>query len=91
MVRSGDAVERLNESSNRLTPGLFGRSRRQRDKKLVNAVRMRAVKLEVCRNVPGFFAEARGRMHHLAGDGVDLARRESFLLLALAAPCEQGH
>jgi hypothetical protein len=59
VMRSGDAVQGLNETRDRRSPGLFGAAGRQRDKEAVCSIRMRAVKLEVRDDVSRLFAETR--------------------------------
>ena len=86
VMRSGHAVQGLNESRYRFPPGLFGAAGRQRDKEVVRSIRMRAIKLEVRSDVSRLFAETRAGMHHFAGDGMDLAWRQTLGMLALAAP-----
>jgi hypothetical protein len=89
-MRSGNPVQGLNETRDRFPPGLFGTTGRQGDKEMIRSIRMRAIKLEVRSDVSGWFAEARGGMHHFAGDGVHLAGRKALWMFALAAPKEKS-
>jgi hypothetical protein len=52
---------------------------------LIGKVGMRAIKLEASRDGSRLFGEAFRGMHHFAGNGMDSARGEAVLLLALAA------
>lgn len=86
MMRSGDGVQGLNHLSDRLVAGLFRSGWRQSDVKLIRAASPRAIKLEVRSQVAGFLPETCGGLHHLAGDGMDAARRKAFCLFVFAAP-----
>jgi len=79
----------LDEFGYRFPPGLFGAARGQRHEEMIRSIRMRTIKLEMGGDVSGLFTETRRSTHHFAGDGVDLAGRESVWMLALATAGEK--
>ena len=91
IVRRADAVQRLNEIGYRFAVGLFGDACWQNDKKLIRAISMSAIELQVRGDVRGRFAETPRGAHHFAGDSVNLIRRETLVRLALATPGKKGH